>query len=101
MEISDIDLTHVKAFAERVISLSEYRSSLHEYLRTKMHSCAPNLANLIGEQVCYMVDLSSFIIHTRVALIDSLQLSTFSTIEFRSVLALVTIANLDVLKKIF
>eukprot|EP01147_Barroeca_monosierra_P003862 gene3862-6359_t len=51
MEISDIDLTHVKAFAERVISLSEYRSSLHEYLRTKMHSCAPNLANLIGEQV--------------------------------------------------
>ncbi|EGD74033.1 nucleolar protein 5A [Salpingoeca rosetta] len=51
MEISDIDLEHVESFANRVISLAEYRASLQEYLRSKMASCAPNLANLIGEQV--------------------------------------------------
>ena len=51
MDISEIDLLSVKAFALRVVSLAEYRQQLHEYLKTKMHSCAPNLAALIGEQV--------------------------------------------------
>jgi RNA processing factor Prp31 len=51
MDISDIDLISVKAFAKRVVSLATYRQQLMEYLRTKMASCAPNLSALIGEQV--------------------------------------------------
>jgi hypothetical protein len=46
-----IDLISVKSFAVRVVSLAEYRQQLHEYLRTKMGACAPNLASLVGEQV--------------------------------------------------
>ena len=46
-----IDLISVKSFAVRVVSLAEYRQQLHEYLRTKMGACAPNLAQLVGEQV--------------------------------------------------
>ena len=51
VEISDIDLKHVMSFADRVINLANYREELHGYLRAKMTNCAPNLANLIGEQV--------------------------------------------------
>ncbi|KAL1520233.1 hypothetical protein AB1Y20_023703 [Prymnesium parvum] len=51
MEISDIDLLNVYTFAERVISLAEYRISLQNYLHTKMGLVAPNLQSLIGDQV--------------------------------------------------
>lgn len=51
MEVSDIDLLNIDAFATRVVSLAEYRKSLHEYLVSKMNTVAPNLAALIGEQV--------------------------------------------------
>lgn len=51
MEISDIDLLNVYTFAERVISLAEYRVSLQNYLHTKMGLVAPNLQSLIGDQV--------------------------------------------------
>eukprot|EP00730_Choanoeca_flexa_P008896 TRINITY_DN12555_c2_g6_i3.p1 TRINITY_DN12555_c2_g6~~TRINITY_DN12555_c2_g6_i3.p1 ORF type:complete len:532 (+),score=208.98 TRINITY_DN12555_c2_g6_i3:23-1597(+) len=51
MDISEIDLISVRAFADRVVSLAEYRHQLMEYLRNKMGSCAPNLASLVGEQV--------------------------------------------------
>lgn len=52
MDISVVDLINIEMFAGKVISLVEYRKSLNEYLKSKMASCAPNLATLIGEQVC-------------------------------------------------
>ena len=51
MDISPLDLTNIEKFADRVIALAEYRKSLQEYLRGKMHNVAPNLSALIGEQV--------------------------------------------------
>jgi nucleolar protein 56 len=50
-DISDIDMINIENFADRVISLAEYRKKLHAYLITKMHYVAPNLSALIGEQV--------------------------------------------------
>ena len=52
MDISPIDLINIERFTDRVIALTDYRKSLHEYLRNKMHNVAPNLSALIGEQVC-------------------------------------------------
>ncbi|KAF7267987.1 nop56 ribonucleoprotein [Rhynchophorus ferrugineus] len=51
MDISPVDLLNIEMFATRVISLSDYRKQLAEYLKTKMSDVAPNLAQLIGEQV--------------------------------------------------
>ena len=51
MDISEIDLLNIEIFAARVVSLAEYRESLHQYLRTKMDQIAPNLAALVGEIV--------------------------------------------------
>lgn len=51
MEISDIDLLNVRAFAVRLSALSQYRANLSSYLSTKMSACAPNLANLVGDLV--------------------------------------------------
>ena len=50
-DISEMDLASVKSFAKRVISLSQYRSKLHDYLREKMSIVAPNLAALIGDVI--------------------------------------------------
>lgn len=50
-EISETDMENVVAFAQRVVSLSQYRKSLHNYLISKMSVVAPNLAALIGEVV--------------------------------------------------
>lgn len=50
-EISETDMENVIAFAQRVVSLSQYRKSLHNYLISKMSVVAPNLAALIGEVV--------------------------------------------------
>uniref|UniRef100_A0A915K1P6 Nucleolar protein 56 n=1 Tax=Romanomermis culicivorax TaxID=13658 RepID=A0A915K1P6_ROMCU len=51
MDISPIDLINIERFTDRVVSLSDYRRDLQNYLRERMHSCAPSLATLIGEQV--------------------------------------------------
>lgn len=51
MDISIVDLMHIEKFADRVISLAEYRKELTEYLQSKMSSVAPNLAALIGDSV--------------------------------------------------
>ena len=51
MDISPVDLINIERFAKRVIALAEYRKELQEYLRSKMHTIAPNLSALIGEQV--------------------------------------------------
>lgn len=61
MDISPIDLINIERFASRVIALAEYRKSLQEYLRDKMHNIAPNLAALIGEQVRNNVRVSQVI----------------------------------------
>lgn len=50
-DISDVDMINIENFADRVISLAEYRKHLHVYLITKMNYVAPNLSALIGEQV--------------------------------------------------
>ncbi|KAJ1753079.1 Nucleolar protein 56 [Coemansia sp. RSA 1821] len=50
-DISDIDLLNIESFASRVISLSEYRKNLYDYLLSKMSVVAPNLAALIGDVV--------------------------------------------------
>jgi nucleolar protein 56 len=50
-EISESDMENVIAFAQRVVSLSKYRKSLHSYLVSKMSVVAPNLAALLGEIV--------------------------------------------------
>ncbi|CAK1540945.1 unnamed protein product [Leptosia nina] len=51
MDISPVDLINIQMFAGRVVSLSEYRKQISEYLHTKMNSVAPNLTVLIGDQV--------------------------------------------------
>ncbi len=51
MEIAQVDLDTVRAFAERVSALAKYRLKLHGYLCDKMTNVAPNLAALIGEMV--------------------------------------------------
>ncbi|XP_078080974.1 nucleolar protein 56 isoform X2 [Mustelus asterias] len=51
MDISPIDLINIETFSSRVVSLAEYRTTLQEYLRSKMSQVAPNLAILIGEVV--------------------------------------------------
>lgn len=50
-DISETDMENVISFAKRVVSLSDYRKSLHSYLVAKMSVVAPNLAALIGEVV--------------------------------------------------
>jgi nucleolar protein 56 len=50
-DISPIDMINIQNFADRVISLADYRKNLHNYLISKMSHVAPNLAALIGEVV--------------------------------------------------
>lgn len=48
-DISPVDMINIESFAKRVISLAEYRTSLHNYLNNKMSVVAPNLGALIGD----------------------------------------------------
>eukprot|EP00252_Welwitschia_mirabilis_P020201 TRINITY_DN48_c2_g1_i1.p1 TRINITY_DN48_c2_g1~~TRINITY_DN48_c2_g1_i1.p1 ORF type:complete len:592 (+),score=179.02 TRINITY_DN48_c2_g1_i1:174-1949(+) len=50
-EISDQDMMNIKALCDQVISLSEYRAQLFDYLRNRMNAIAPNLTALVGELV--------------------------------------------------
>jgi nucleolar protein 58 len=50
-EISDSDITHIHSLCDQVISISQYRSQLAEYLRNRMTAIAPNLTVLVGELV--------------------------------------------------
>ena len=50
-DLSIIDMINIQNFAERVVELSRYRKSLHQYLLNKMNITAPNLSALIGELV--------------------------------------------------
>nr|CAB3264404.1 nucleolar protein 56-like [Phallusia mammillata] len=51
MDVSPIDLINIESFCSRVISLTDYRKSLVEYLHARMQSVAPNLSTLIGDVV--------------------------------------------------
>jgi nucleolar protein 58 len=50
-EISDSDLINIQALCVQVISLSEYRLQLFEYLKNRMAAIAPNLTVMVGELV--------------------------------------------------
>ncbi|BGP33522.1 Nucleolar protein 58 [Rhodotorula toruloides] len=50
-EISDQDLAHIHLLADQVISITQYRTELYEYLRNRMAAIAPNLTALVGELV--------------------------------------------------
>ncbi|KAI2632231.1 Nop domain-containing protein [Hypoxylon sp. NC1633] len=50
-EILDFDLENIKLLADQVISFSEYRQQLSQYLSSRMKAIAPNLTELIGELV--------------------------------------------------
>ncbi|GAA6049129.1 hypothetical protein JCM3770_003900 [Rhodotorula araucariae] len=50
-EISDGDLAHINLLADQVISITQYRTELYEYLRNRMAAIAPNLTALVGELV--------------------------------------------------
>jgi len=50
-EISDLDVINIKSLAEQVLSMTEYRIQLFDYLKNRMHCIAPNLTILLGELV--------------------------------------------------
>ncbi|KAK4773511.1 hypothetical protein SAY87_028530 [Trapa incisa] len=50
-EVSDLDLINIRELCDQVLSLSEYRAQLYDYLKSRMNSIAPNLTALVGELV--------------------------------------------------
>lgn len=50
-EISESDLIHIHLLTDQVISITQYRTELYEYLRNRMAAIAPNLTALVGELV--------------------------------------------------
>merc|ERR1712093_681352 len=50
-EISATDLQHIHLLADQVISITNYRTGLYEYLTNRMNAIAPNLTALVGELV--------------------------------------------------
>ncbi|CAK9875098.1 unnamed protein product [Sphagnum jensenii] len=50
-EVSDEDMWNIKALGDQVITLSEYRAQLYEYLQSRMNAIAPNLTIVVGELV--------------------------------------------------
>ncbi|CAI5740720.1 unnamed protein product [Peronospora destructor] len=50
-DISHEDVTNISALCEQVISLTEYRAQLFDYLKNRMSAIAPNLTVMVGELV--------------------------------------------------
>jgi nucleolar protein 58 len=50
-EIADSDLENIRSLSTQVISLSEYRIQLYDYLKNRMAAIAPNLTLMVGELV--------------------------------------------------
>ena len=50
-DISEEDILNIKDLCEQVITISEYRSNLFEYLKNRMNAIAPNLTCMVGELV--------------------------------------------------
>ena len=51
LEYLSQDVDHIHALCEQVVSLSEYRIQLFDYLQNRMQAIAPNLTILVGELV--------------------------------------------------
>lgn len=50
-EISEEDILNIQHLCDQVIEISQYRTQLYEYLKTRMMAMAPNLTVLVGELV--------------------------------------------------
>lgn len=50
-EVSQEDIQNIMELCDQVISISEYREQLYEYLKNRMQAIAPNLSVLVGELV--------------------------------------------------
>merc|ERR1719271_797822 len=50
-DIVEYDMQNIDNFADQVVKLSTMRTTLSEYLKSKMDVVAPNLSSLIGETV--------------------------------------------------
>lgn len=50
-EISDEDIENITYLCEQIISITEYRAQLFDYLKNRMAAIAPNLTCLVGELV--------------------------------------------------
>ncbi|XP_017779035.1 PREDICTED: nucleolar protein 58 [Nicrophorus vespilloides] len=50
-EISDDDIINIQHLCDQVIEISNYRTQLYDYLKSRMMAMAPNLTVLIGELV--------------------------------------------------
>jgi nucleolar protein 58 len=50
-EVSDEDIKNILELTDQVVSLSEYRAQLWEYLKNRMQAIAPNLSVMVGELV--------------------------------------------------
>ncbi|KAG0260809.1 Nucleolar protein 58 [Actinomortierella ambigua] len=50
-EIADEDLENIFALCDQIISITEYRTQLYEYLKNRMNAIAPNLTALVGDLV--------------------------------------------------
>ncbi|KAL0091275.1 hypothetical protein F4703DRAFT_1838193 [Phycomyces blakesleeanus] len=50
-EISEEDIENIHCLCDQVISITEYRQQLYEYLKNRMNAIAPNLTILVGELV--------------------------------------------------
>lgn len=50
-EISQDDIEHIEALCDQVISISEYRTTLYDYIKNRMAAIAPNLTVMVGELV--------------------------------------------------
>jgi len=50
-EIGELDLANIRELCDQVLSLSEYRAQLYDYLKSRMNTIAPNLTAMVGELV--------------------------------------------------
>jgi nucleolar protein 58 len=50
-EVTETDINHIHALCDQIKQLSDYRSSLFNYLSNRMQAIAPNLCVLVGETV--------------------------------------------------
>lgn len=50
-DITDLDKLNIQSLAEQVLSMTEYRIQLFDYLKNRMNAIAPNLTILLGELV--------------------------------------------------
>lgn len=50
-EIAEEDIINIQALCDEIIAISDYRTHLYDYLKTRMMAMAPNLTILVGDTV--------------------------------------------------